>query len=93
MRREKPFFVHLYTKAFDTHRSGSLGGCRESVFFGQYVLASCGEHSIRHIEGGSGAYCHAALPIFVRRMMYDLDTEREHALNDFSVGVLPLYAR
>lgn len=62
----------MYAYAFNTERSGGFHDGREGEFFNQDILTSCGEHSVGHVECGCISYGHAAVPVFIGRMVDNL---------------------
>ena len=69
---KESFFIYLYANTLDAHWAYGLRGGGEGVLFGQDTLPTCDEHSVGQVEGRRAADVHAALPVLVRRIVYDL---------------------
>lgn len=69
---EEPFGVHFDADAFDAHGRGSFDGAHKGVFFAHDVRAAGGKHAEGHVESGSAADSHGALPVLVGGVMNDL---------------------
>lgn len=65
-------FIHFYAYALHAHWPSGFSGCTKSVLFGQDAITASAEHAVRYFECRSAANTHTTLPVFVWRVVYDL---------------------